>query len=102
MIYFLLLLTCTLLISFPIFHYLIQKRDTSILFVSLCNVIFLFSTILFFYGFHEKILTLVSSCFLVGYSFILFYKLKNEQEKYYSLGIVYPIFCIFSLFYFLF
>ena len=33
MIYFLILLTCTLLISFPIFHSLIQKRDFTLLFI---------------------------------------------------------------------
>ena len=98
MIYLSLLILTTICISIPTVKVFLKKQDIQdLLFLTLTNGIFILSTSLFLFYFQDKILSIISSFFLLGYSIFLVLLLKKETGKFEFLELPYILFTL-SLF----
>lgn len=98
MIYLSLLILTTVCISIPTMKVFLKKKETQdLLFLVLTNGIFILSTSLFLFYFHDKLLSIISSFFLLGYSVFLILLLKKETGQFEFLELPYFLFTL-SLF----
>ena len=95
MFYLYAVLLVTFCISIPVIKVFLKANEThDLLFLILTNGIFLISTTLFHFYFQDKILTIISSFFLLGYSIFLILKLKKETGKFEFLELPYFLFTL--------
>ena len=85
----------TICISIPVNQvFLKEKEPHDLLFLILTNGIFLISTTLFHFYFQDKVLAILSSFFLLGYSIFLILQLKKETGKFKFLELPYFLFTL--------
>ena len=78
--YFLCYLFTTLFLGVPLIKiFLTNKNHDHLLFLILCNGIFMISTTMFYFDFGELLFAFFSSIFLFLYSILLSYEIKKEQ-----------------------
>jgi len=100
--YILMVFFSTIFLGVPLVQaFLKANRSMDLLFLVLCNSVFLIATTAFLFYFHEMVLSALASFFLFGYSIFLFLELKKENKEISLFSIPYFLFTVF-LFSFLF
>jgi len=79
--YFLVVFFTTLFLGVPIVKSFVPaERNMDLLFLVLCNCVFLISTTAFLFYYEHFVFAFFSSFFLCGYAILLFLELKKENK----------------------
>ncbi len=82
--------------------FLKNENNENLLFLTLCNALFLIVTTYFFFFLNDAFLALLSSFFLLGYAIFIVIECKKKNHTIPILDFPYLIFTIILFFYFLF